>query len=341
MTFCAAPFVHMVQNPDGQYRTCCMFEKPLNGDYKNIHEAFNSDENKKIRQKMLSGENLEECNKCDIDEMHSGKTGISYRKTFNDSYGREYVDNPIFKTLEFSTSNKCNFKCIDCGPRFSNQFGPTNENDIPNFDSLQHLEFLKILGGEPFLDKKNIELLEMSPRKNIKLMLVTNNSIFPSQSTLNLLSEFKFLNINLSIDGIKDVAEFVRYGTKWKRFERNWNKWQEWGHDRKNCHIVPHFVMHSLNAPFFEETLSWSKIKFSWWSWDFLVTPKWLNMSYLPDQIKNHIIDNNVNLKEPLKKFLNSNEYDSKVFKKLLLKSENAPNQMNNYIDLLYRNYER
>ena len=33
--------------------------------------------------------------------------------------------------------------------------------------------------------------------------------------------------------------------------------------------------------------------------------------------------------------------YDSKAFKKLLLKSENAPNQMNNYIDLLYSNYER
>ena len=48
-----------------------------------------------------------------------------------------------------------------------------------------------------------------------------------------------------------------------------------------------------------------------------------------------------LNEKEPLKKFLNSNEYDSKAFKKLLLKSENAPNQMNNYIDLLYSNYER
>ena len=31
MTFCAAPFVHMVQNPDGQFRTCCMYEKPLGG----------------------------------------------------------------------------------------------------------------------------------------------------------------------------------------------------------------------------------------------------------------------------------------------------------------------
>ena len=38
MTFCAAPFVHMTQNPDGQYRTCCMYEKPLAGKYKTIKE---------------------------------------------------------------------------------------------------------------------------------------------------------------------------------------------------------------------------------------------------------------------------------------------------------------
>ena len=52
MTFCAAPFVHMVQNPDGQFRTCCMYEKPLSGKYANIKEAFDSQENKIIRQRI-------------------------------------------------------------------------------------------------------------------------------------------------------------------------------------------------------------------------------------------------------------------------------------------------
>ena len=56
-----APFVHMVQNPDGQYRTCCMFEKPLEGKYNDIKEAFDSKENQKIRQRMLNGERLPEC----------------------------------------------------------------------------------------------------------------------------------------------------------------------------------------------------------------------------------------------------------------------------------------
>ena len=91
---------------------------------------------------------------------------------------------------------------------------------------------MKILGGEPFLDKKNIDLLKIVPRKKMKLMLVTNNSIFPSEEILNLLDDFRYLNINLSIDGIDEVAEYVRYGTKWTKFERNWNKWVEWGNKR-------------------------------------------------------------------------------------------------------------
>ena len=337
MTFCIAPFVHMVQNPDGHFRTCCMYEKPLKRKYKNIREAFESEENNIIRKRMLSGEKLSECNKCDIDEMHSGKNEISYRQTFNKKYDKSYIESPVFKNLEFSVSNKCNFKCIDCGPRFSNQFGPTINNDLPIREDVMHLDFLKILGGEPFLDKKNIDLLKMMPRKNMKLMLVTNNSIFPSDELLNLMDEFKYLNINLSIDGIEDIAEYVRYGTKWTRFERNFKRWVDWGNEREYCHIVPHFVLHSLNAPFFEESVEWSNIDFSWWSWDFLVSPSWLNMSYLPDHVKSHILNKNNILNKPLKDFLKLNKYNKKHFHQLLSTIDDVPDKMETYIDLFYR----
>jgi len=338
MTLCMAPFVHMVQNPDGQYRTCCMYEKPLTGKYKNIKEAFDSEENQVIRKRMLSGETLHECEKCDIDEMHGGKTPLSYRHEFNTLYS-QYIEKPSFRTLEISVSNKCNFKCIDCGPRFSNQFGPTIINELPDSENYKDLEFLKILGGEPFLDNRNIELFKQIPRKNVKLMLVTNNSIFPDEDTLELLSEFKHLNINISIDGIKEVAEYVRYGTKWARFERNWSKWMLWKKERKNtCHVNPHFVFHNLNAPFFKETLDWSNIAFQGWSWDFLVAPEWLNMSYLPDSLKNYILEENQMIKKPLKKFLSLNCYNKTHFKHLLSKISDVPDQMEDYVDLFYRN---
>ena len=108
---------------DSLEHVACM--KNLVGKYANIKEAFDSKENKIIRQRMLSGEKLEECAKCDIDEMHEGKSRLSYRDEFNSLY-KQYIDKPSFRTLEISVSNKCNFKCVDCGPRFSNQFGLYN-----------------------------------------------------------------------------------------------------------------------------------------------------------------------------------------------------------------------
>ena len=83
----------------------------------------------------------------------------------------------------------------------------------------------------------------------------------------------------------------MRPGTKWSRFERNWIKWMTWKETRKEqCFVNPHFVFHSLNAPFFDETLRWSNIELKNWSWDFLVNPEHLNMSYLPDAIKEYIL---------------------------------------------------
>ena len=202
------------------------------------------------------------------------------------------------------------------------------------------LDHLKILGGEPFLDKRNIELIKQIPRENVRLMFVTNNSIFPKDDVLELLKEFKYLNVNLSIDGIKEVAEYVREGTKWSRFERNWSKWMMWMKKErsvfKDGYVNPHFVFHTLNAPFFKETLDWSNMPLHKWSWDFLTYPEWLNMSYSPDPVKNYILEKNPNLKQPLEKFLNLNSYNKTHFRHLLSKISEVPDQMEDYIDLFY-----
>lgn len=335
MTFCAAPFVHIVQNPNGEYRTCCMYEKPFKGKYKNIQEAFDSEENSMIRNRMLSGETLPECHKCDIDEKHRGKAVPSYRHFF-DRYAR-YKETPVFKTLEISVSNRCNFKCVTCNERFSNQFGPTIDNEIPDEEYFKEIEELKILGGEPFLDKRNIELLKKVP-KNIKLMIVTNCSIFPNEDILDLLSEFKNLNLNISIDGINDIAEFVRHGTKWSRFERNYLKWKVYCEGRKNkFDLIPHIVIHSYNAPFIQQTIDWLDVPLIDMSFDFLNQPEWLNISYLPIDVKQYIIDSNETLKPPLEKFIWSNDYKEtyfNTFKKDIFQQD-LPESMDDYINML------
>lgn len=332
MTFCAAPFVHMVHNPDGQYRTCCMYEKPMKGKYSNIQEAFDSEENEIIRKRMLSGETLPECKKCDYDEEHGGKVVVSYRGQFNERWPKP--DGKI-RSLEISTSNICNFKCITCDEHFSNQFGETIKNELPDPKVYEHLEHLKILGGEPFLDKRNYEILEQVPRKQCQIHIVTNGSIYPEERIVKLLNEFKRTMLSVSIDGIGEVAEFVRPGTKWERVERNYRKWEK-QNDSPRFEVHPHFVFHALNAPYFEDFLAWFGMPCEKLSWDILVSPKHLNISYLPDHIKDYILDKNPTLRDSLETFMASNKYTVRHFHKLGMVAFNAPDIMDDYIEKFY-----
>ena len=332
MTYCAAPFVHMVHNPDGQYRTCCMYDKPLEGEYRNVQEAFDSEGNKVIRKRMLSGETLPECIKCDLDEEHRRKMVVSYRSQFNERWPKP--DGKI-RSLEISTSNICNFRCLTCSEHFSNQFGKTIKNELPDPKVYEHLEHLKILGGEPFLDKRNYEILEQAPRSQCELQIVTNGSIYPPENIVKLLHEFKKTTINVSIDGIGEVGEWVRPGMKWKRVERNFRKWKE-QRDYPFFNVHPHFVFHALNAPYFEDFLAWARMPIQWFSWDLLVSPKYLNISYLPDHIKEYIIDKNPTLRETLETFMAKNEYSERNFYKLVKIASIAPDIMEDYIEKFF-----
>jgi hypothetical protein len=116
------------------------------------------------------------------------------------------------------------------------------------------------------------------------------------------------LNYNVSIDGISDVAEFVRYGTKWSRFEKNFDK------QLKHFFVIPHYVFHTLNSTDLTDTIKWLESKGitnNTISYDFLDAPEWLNASYLPSNVKDIIINNNNNfLQKEIINFLKTNIFD-------------------------------
>ena len=303
--FCMAPFTHIQLNPYGEINPCCIFDKRIYQKYDSLFQAFNSPENKDLRSKMIKDEWIEGCEKCYRDD-EIGKS--SYRKNFNSKYDKKYIQNPKIKELEFSASNLCNFKCMDCNYKFSSAIdGKVSRNSLPDLD-LSELEDLKILGGEPFMDPLYLELFKTLKIENINLMIVTNNSIFPNEKWREYLTRFKSLNYNVSIDGISDVAEFVRYGTKWSRFEKNFDK------QLKHFFVIPHYVFHTLNSTDLTDTIKWLESKGitnNTISYDFLDAPEWLNASYLPSNVKDIIINNNNNfLQKEIINFLKTNVFD-------------------------------
>ena len=329
--FCMAPFVHIQRNSYGEFNPCCMFSTRIYSEYDSIQDAFNGKENRILRQKMLNDEKIPGCDKCYRDES-LGKS--SYRQRFNSRYDEQYINDPTIKELELALGNKCNYKCVDCNTKYSTSWydddillnrtyntfkGREVINKIYDSDfEIMDLNEIKILGGEPFLEKRYIDLFKKINAENINLFFVTNNSIFPNEEWLTQLKRFKSINFNISIDGVYDVAEFVRYGTKFSKYEKNYKKWLDLNFS--NMSVIPHFVFHSLNVLNFDQTIEWlakiydHKIEkiLNYISYDFLSMPEMLNCSFLTDNCKHNILSNVSYFKNELSNFFDTNEYNSK-----------------------------
>jgi len=336
-----APFTHIQINAAGEINPCCMFnERVYNKEYDSLTDAFKGEENLNLRQRMMNDEKIEGCGKCYRDESLSKK---SYRQLFNERYGEEYILNPKIKELEIALGNKCNFKCVDCNTRFSSAWyeedillgrtyytnkGRELKNDITNIDfDLLELKQLKVLGGEPFLDKRYLELFDrLKNPEEIELFFVTNNSIFPNDTWLEYFKKFKCINFNISIDGVYEIAEFVRYGTKFFKFENNYKRWLDLS--LPNMTVIPHFVFHNLNILNFIDTIDWLceiyQQNIEWimdlLSYDFLEQPDYLNCSLLHDYTKQHICDEYEGhpFWPNITEFLHSKKYDENVYENFI-----------------------
>ena len=298
-----APFTHLSVDAQSRIRPCCMFYPTIyNEKYTKLNDIFIGNENKILRDKMLNGERIDGCNKCYIDETIGKK---SYRQLFNERYLNEKnIQYPKIRELELALGNKCNLKCVTCNGYYSSAWEKEdillskilprkitiNKNienineEFLNFDTT-HLNQIKILGGEPFLYDEYISFFEKLNHKNIVLFLVTNNTIFPNKKWIDNIKKFKSVKLNLSLDGVDELGEFVRYGMKMKRYLRNFSKWKSL--NIPNMEIIPHVVIHSLNIFNIATTLNWIKKHFnSMPSYDFLDAPDYLNIKYLPNEIK-------------------------------------------------------
>ena len=141
--------------------------------------------------------------------------------------------------IEYNSSNMCNLICIGCGPFHSSswvhfteeteiknrsesnsqrwQIYPATKELIGQFEDidLSELESLWFKGGEPFLNKENVSLLEhldsIGVLKNITIDIMTNGTVY-NHNFQTLLSKSKKVRMHISIDGVGDHNVWVRAG---------------------------------------------------------------------------------------------------------------------------------
>tara|TARA_A100001201_G_scaffold116732_1_gene100340 strand:+ start:307 stop:1437 length:1131 start_codon:yes stop_codon:yes gene_type:complete len=352
MTLCMAPWNHIQINAEGVINPCCQFwPSNYHKKYDNLQEAFDGEENAELRQRMLNGETIEGCHKCDL---YASLNKYSYREHFSLNYKRNTLKNPKIRELEFAIDNTCNFKCVSCNSRFSSlwynddlklrelgfkrnsiaidkkQKIIRNANNLDSLD-LSELNYLKLIGGEPFVNDRYIDILKTLNLENLTLALMTNNSVFP-EKWIEYIIKVKDLSLHISLDGIGEVGEFVRNGLNFEKFNNNLLRWIELKKEYKQIDIKFNFVVHSLNILNLKATLEYLKsvgfesevkhIKEQKIEIDFLEEPIYLNLKYLPDKLKDIIeerMDFNLNGKrDMIVEFMRSDKHDPEIMNQFL-----------------------
>tara|TARA_B100000925_G_C21952473_1_gene449613 strand:- start:86 stop:1102 length:1017 start_codon:yes stop_codon:yes gene_type:complete len=139
--------------------------------------------------------------------------------------------NRRIRFLEFTMSNACNATCSMCTSYFSSSWAALdNKYPISSLsesafqkilDIVPHLEHLVIKGGEPFLDRRNIILLEkyLSESKGT-VDIITNGSL------VNEICYDKRVHLGFSIDGTHEVYKWIR-STDWDTVINNAKKFYD------------------------------------------------------------------------------------------------------------------
>jgi MoaA/NifB/PqqE/SkfB family radical SAM enzyme len=157
---------------------------------------------------------------------------------------------------DIKIGNTCNFSCIMCNPSDSSKIynswvkqkgSPFVKEYIdkdPNYfekakrqgfkqvsyrdyiESIienKNMKYIKLLGGEPLMDHKLLDMLYSIPderKSKIELQIITNGSHSLVEQK-HKLGNFKRVTWNISLEGIESVQEYARYGSNWATTEKH------------------------------------------------------------------------------------------------------------------------
>lgn len=242
----------MYVSPNGDTFPCCVNKEKMGKISGNLLSDWNSNNYRKLRKEMLSGQAPYSCETCVSEEAAQG---ASLRKRLDHSFGKKELEfvkktdeegtvpNLNIKYLDFRWSNLCNFKCRFCSHSLSSSWfedeaaleGRLGLPKVlkPNIswrtieeDILPNVEEVELLGGEPLIMEETYRILETllkMKRKDVRISMVTNVSRFAlnEKKILPLLTAFESVSMSLSVDGIGPRFEYMRKGGRWDEVFKN------------------------------------------------------------------------------------------------------------------------
>jgi MoaA/NifB/PqqE/SkfB family radical SAM enzyme len=174
----------------------------------------------KTTEKMASGQWPIECVRCQETEP----TSIRAYATLLDSGTAQQDYLQVGGVLD----NLCNAACLMCDQQLSTRIGSLHGREFPIVDNSKsfwslpqdRIVHLDINGGEPSYSKNYKRVLANLP-PNLKTLRLNTNCSTVLTELLDLSNRGVDVTVTVSLDGIGEVHDFVRWPIKWEKFYEN------------------------------------------------------------------------------------------------------------------------
>ena len=294
-----------ISNEIAPYKPCCWFKTGI--------EAATTVE---YKQKLSALDIEFNCSHC-IKQEAAGASW-SHRQLFNKP--REFVLGVCF-------DNICNLKCVTCSPTHTSkliQEWEELDKFYGNYDKRyftrlskqapSKLEFIKetlstatfdelrleIFGGEPLINPTVFEfidwLAEQPYAKNTVLSITTNGTTFTDKIE-GYINRFRYVGIQLSIDGVGESFEYLRYGADFAVTEDVINRYYALLDTYHGSYTLSfNYTLSWMNSIHFNEFYNWAAVNYPAIHLHLTKVegPAEYSVEVIPESARNTIVTNNV-----------------------------------------------
>lgn len=254
-TFCIAPWIHTCVRSTGQLTPCCQWRGEQQFNFVEFDQWVNSNSLQQTRKSLYAGERIASCINCWTEE-DLGKRSL--RQIYNSEFSKYFdfkklnpdgiADNTM-ATFDFKLGNLCNLKCVMCNGASSSQLMSEYKLNQRAFDLIDFYQtplinlnfewplakefkdfldkfknqarWIRFTGGEPTIIPYILDLLDEIPDPELVTISLTTNATKINSKLLTCLSKFKTVWISVSLEGIEDANNLIRYPSVWSEIEQN------------------------------------------------------------------------------------------------------------------------
>lgn len=316
---CPAPWNHVCVNTNGANRLCCNSITSEKKFIDNFEDYWMNDL-QSIRKQLLQGLKPKECQSCWTKEEQGIKSlresFIENYKSRNEWI--DFLDNldnvkeyPV--ELDLKLGNYCNLSCRMCTSYSSSTYAsefkkifketgidyglnPEEKNyiqskwyDSEEFNNLltkiidNGLTRLKFTGGEPLMVPSVKKILNYcvnnNKAKNIEIVIITNGTLIDNE-WIDLLKQFKFVSLIVSVDGVDEVYNYIRHPSDWNDFVNKLELMKDCG-----LYKMLAFTLQTYNVLDIENIINLSRKYDFDLSLNILNEPNYLDIKYIPKDL--------------------------------------------------------